>query len=96
MRRTDAPFFAFRRARGGDADFREGDFLAEKDERRRFVVIQRAERTISAGEIRVVVSFTRRQQVRNLAVCAERGGASGFRDDQRIGPRQTVDGLPEL
>ena len=96
MRSIDAPLFSLGGARGGDADFCKRDFVTEKDQRRCFVVVERAERTIGAGEIGVVVSFTGRQQVWNLAFGAASRGASGFGYHHRRGPWQTGHGLSEL
>src|SRR6185369_13634416 len=96
LRSVDASFFFFRGARRGDAEIRERDLLAEEDKWRRLVVIDRSERAVRAGEICVIVSFTGREQVRNLAFRAECGCASGFRDHQLRGPGQAVHFLSEL
>src|SRR5689334_10949072 len=88
--------WVFRRARRRDAELRERDFVAEKNERRRFVVVERAEAAIRSGKIGVEISVAGREQIRDLALGAECGGAAGFRHHQRCGPGQTIDWLAEL
>ena len=96
MRGVDASLFFFWSARRGDAEIGERDLLAQEDEWRRFVVGDRAEGAVRTGQIGVVVSFTGREQVRNLALRAERGRSSGFRNHQGRGPGQAGYFLSEL
>jgi hypothetical protein len=96
LRGAHAALFAFRRACGGDAEFRERDLLAEEDEWRRLVVIECSESIVHTGQIGVVVGFTRRQEIWNFAFRTERGPAAGLGDHQWRGPGKAGHWLSEL
>jgi hypothetical protein len=94
--RSDMALLFFGSARRGDAELGERDLLAQEDEWRRVVIIECAEGAVRAGQIGVVVSFTGREQVRDLALRPECGRASRFRHHQSRGPGQTGHLLPEF